>query len=77
MELGEFLLHKTKVRTLVHIKEDGWNAGVALIDHEDLFIRGISSDLLDKEVKGYKWSTMEHITEHGDTVFSNCLVVDV
>lgn len=77
MKLSEFLLHKTQIGTLVHITESGWNSAMAFIDYEDLFIRGIPSDLLDKEVRSHKWSTLKHITEHGDTAFSNCLVVEL
>lgn len=77
MKLGEYLLHKTNVGTLVHIKKSGYNVGCTYIDYEDLFIGSLSKNVLDKEVEESKWDYIEHTTEHGDKVISPCLVISI
>lgn len=77
MKLREFLLHHTKVWELCIITEQGWNAGSAYIDHEDLFMYGINNNLLNKEVVSEKWEDYEFINKKGTRQVIEVHAIDV
>lgn len=54
MTVKEFLLHCTKVGDVCVISDCGSDLAYAVIDHEDLFVGGISKMYLDKTVLNTK-----------------------
>lgn len=50
MTLREFLLHHTDAGEVCYITDCGYNLAMCFIDNEDLFIRGMKSEALDREV---------------------------
>ena len=52
--LKEVLLHDTAATKYVKIYDCGWLVGMTYIDYEDLFIRGLNNDLLNREVESIK-----------------------
>lgn len=50
MKLREFLLHNTDVGDVCYITDCGYSLARCVIDSEDLFIRGMNPQVLDREV---------------------------
>lgn len=61
--LKDFLLHKTDVGDVIRIRDDGWYIACAIIDHEDLFMRGLNSKIFNKEVKHVEHEYQEFMTQ--------------
>lgn len=51
MKLSEFLLHHTDVGEIIRITDGGWPAALVEIDHEDLFIRYLNDEFLDRKIQ--------------------------
>lgn len=68
--LRNILLKETDVGDLVIIKEDGWQIGCTIIDHEDLFTRSLDNSVLESTVKSFKY-------EKQDWTIKNVMVVDI
>lgn len=64
MTLREVLLYKTKVGDLVLIRDNGWQIGCTIIDHEDLFVRSLDDRMLDTEIKGFKYEKQAWTTKN-------------
>ena len=61
--LRDFLLHKTDVGDVIRIIEDGWYIACVIIDHEDLFMRGLNPLIFNKEVKHVEYKYQEFMTQ--------------
>ncbi len=61
--LRNFLLHKTNVDDVIRIRDSGWYIACAIIDHEDLFIRGLNSKILNEKVKHVEHEYQEFMTK--------------
>lgn len=61
--LKDFLLHKTDVGDVIRIRDDGWYIACVIIDHEDLFIRGLNPKIFNKEIKHVEYEYQEFITQ--------------
>lgn len=58
MRIIDFLIHYTQAEELCVIC-DPWRIATVWIDHEDLFIRYLSSELRNKIVVKDEWKTLE------------------
>lgn len=68
--VGKFLLKNTSVGDVVIFREDGWQIGMTYIDSEDLFQRSLSTVLLNRDLKGFHWESIEWLG------YKRCLVLD-
>ena len=68
MKLGEFLLHKTNTMELCAITDGGWVVATAWIDHEDLFMRYIPTNLASKPVKRDYWDYLTIVNENNTSI---------
>jgi len=70
IKLRDFLKTKTKVKELCIILEYGYRTAACWIDHEDLFIAGLPTRLLDMEVKKDDWELLDTVDALEQTIYT-------
>lgn len=77
MKLREFLLTKTQPLEMCVIKDCGWAVTTAWVDYEDLFMRELSEELAQREVKRDYWENWPIVSKHGKMLSIPCHTVEV
>lgn len=77
ISLSEFLKHKTEVKELCVIREDGWIVATFWIDYEDLFMRYIDNKIGSKPVKKDEWGWLPIVNEDNGNMEVRCHYIDI
>ena len=75
--LSEFLKHKTEVKELCVIRQDGWIVATFWIDHEDLFMRYLDNKIGSEPVKKDEWGWLPIVNADNGNMEVRCHYIDI